>query len=146
MNELLLQAQTVRRRWLWEVLITDRRDQSEFHNDAKHMGRNIGTPWVVAEIFREFFFGPFGSRQARFNGNPRRGRTSERTVLLCSGSRTPAQVMLGATSFPARIVCQESDHLCPILNTTPTASFGLVRVSPPIWVMDAVTSNTRSAH
>ena len=53
------------------MLITDRRHQAKFRNDAQHMRSNIGTARVVAEIFREFFFVALWSGEFRINRDPR---------------------------------------------------------------------------
>jgi hypothetical protein len=41
---------------LWYMLVADCCGKAKLHDAAKHMSGNIGATWVVAEIFRKFFF------------------------------------------------------------------------------------------
>ena len=49
------------------VLIANGRGKSEFPYTSQNAGRNIRTAWVVADVFREQFFAPVRSCEARFD-------------------------------------------------------------------------------
>jgi hypothetical protein len=43
------------------VLVANDSGKAEFRHASQHMGSNIGTTGVVAEVFREQFFAPVRS-------------------------------------------------------------------------------------
>ena len=49
------------------MLVANGSDKAEFRHASEHLGRNIRTAWVVAEIFGEQFFAPVWSREARLD-------------------------------------------------------------------------------
>jgi hypothetical protein len=49
------------------VLVANGSDKAEFRHASEHLGCNIRTAWVVAEIFGEQFFAPVERRQARLD-------------------------------------------------------------------------------
>lgn len=55
----------------WNMLIADIGGNAEFHDAADHLSGNIGTAWVVAEVFLQCFFMAVGSCHACLNGYPR---------------------------------------------------------------------------
>jgi len=65
------------------MIIADGCAEAELHNNAKKMRRNFGAARMVAEVFREFFFGALWSRQTRLNCYPRHGAPRPRHLQLC---------------------------------------------------------------
>jgi hypothetical protein len=57
----------------WNMLLADEGGNAEFHDVAEHLSSNIGTAWVVAEVFLKRFFMAVGSCQACLDGYPRHG-------------------------------------------------------------------------
>jgi hypothetical protein len=49
------------------VLAANNNRKVEFRHASEHLGCNIRTVWVVAEIFGEQFFAPVERRQARLD-------------------------------------------------------------------------------
>jgi hypothetical protein len=52
------------------VFLANNRGQAKVSEASEHLGSNIGTVLVVAEVFGEQFFTSVWSRKARFNGYP----------------------------------------------------------------------------
>ena len=48
-----------------DVLITNYGHSAEFHHDSEHMGSNIGTAGVIAEVFRKPFLVAVRTRESR---------------------------------------------------------------------------------
>ena len=55
------------------VFVADSGGGTDFHRAPEHMGSNIGTVGLVAQIFCEKFFAPVRSSEARFNRYLRNG-------------------------------------------------------------------------
>jgi hypothetical protein len=49
------------------VLFANCSAKAEFLHTSEHMRSNIGTVWMVAEIFRKLFFATVRGRDARLN-------------------------------------------------------------------------------
>jgi hypothetical protein len=49
------------------VLAANDSDKAELRHASQHLGCNIRTAWVVAEVFGEQFFAPVRSREARLD-------------------------------------------------------------------------------
>jgi hypothetical protein len=49
------------------VLVANGSDKLEFRHASQHLGSNIRTLWVVAEVFRYQFFAPVRSGKARLD-------------------------------------------------------------------------------
>lgn len=49
------------------VLVANDNGVAQFHHASKHVGSNIGTAGVIAEVFGEQFLVPVWSREARFD-------------------------------------------------------------------------------
>jgi hypothetical protein len=59
---------------LRRVFLANNRGQAKVGEASEHLGGNIGTVLVVAEVFGEQFFVSVWSREARFDGYPRNRR------------------------------------------------------------------------
>jgi hypothetical protein len=57
------------------VLVANGGDKTHVRHTSKHLRSNIGTPWVVAEIFDEQFFVPVWSREVRLYRYWRNGKS-----------------------------------------------------------------------
>jgi hypothetical protein len=56
---------------LRRVLLANNRGKAKVRKASENLGGNIGTVFMVTEVFSEQFFAPVRSGEARFNGNPR---------------------------------------------------------------------------
>ena len=57
------------------MLVANNSDQAEFRDVSERLCSNIGTARMVAEIFRQQFFVPVRSREARLYGYQRNGKS-----------------------------------------------------------------------
>jgi len=57
------------------VLVARSDGKADLHRSSEHLGSNIGTAQVVAEIFSELFFAPVRSREACLNRHLRNGES-----------------------------------------------------------------------
>ena len=55
------------------MVVANHGHEAELRNATEHASTNIGTPRVVANVFRENFFATVWSRNARLNRYPRNG-------------------------------------------------------------------------
>lgn len=55
------------------VLVANDRDVAQLHHASKHMGSNIGTAGVIAEVFGEQFVAAVRSLEARLDYHVRNG-------------------------------------------------------------------------
>jgi hypothetical protein len=53
------------------VFLANDRGQAKVREASEHLGSNIGTVLVVAEVFSEQFFASVRSREPRLDGYPR---------------------------------------------------------------------------
>ena len=60
---------------LRRVFLANNRGQAKVCEASEHLGSNIGTILVVAEVFGEQFFASVRSREARVNGHSRNGES-----------------------------------------------------------------------
>ena len=70
------------------VLVANGRGKSELPYTSQNAGSNIRTAWVVADVFREQFFAPVWSCEARFDRYLRNGESPNRIPVLsdaCTG-------------------------------------------------------------
>lgn len=67
------------------VLVANDSAKSEFHHTSQHMGSNIRTAWVVADVFGEQFLTPVRSREARLNRHLRNGESPQRNNCIIDG-------------------------------------------------------------
>ncbi len=72
--------------------------KAKLNDDAEHASRDIRAVRVVADIFREFFFAAVWGNETRPDGDPWRGRPSERLYYLLV--RGLAQVTFGIPVAP----------------------------------------------
>ena len=49
------------------MLVANDNDMAQFHHASKHVGSNIGTTGVIAEVFSEEFFAPVRRCEARLD-------------------------------------------------------------------------------
>ena len=49
------------------MLFANDSEQAEFRHASEHLGRNIRTAWMVAEVFGEQFFTPVRRGEARLD-------------------------------------------------------------------------------
>ncbi len=69
------------------MLVANGCGKAEFRHVPEHMGRNIRTAWMVAEVLREHFFPPVRSRYARLDRYLRNGESPSRTLLLSDAQK-----------------------------------------------------------
>ena len=63
------------------VLVANGSNKAYLRHTSKHLRSNIGTRWVVAEIFDEQFFMPVWSREARLYRYWRNGKSTNRVSV-----------------------------------------------------------------
>jgi hypothetical protein len=74
------------------VFLANDRGQAKVGEASEHLGSDIRTVFVVADVFGEQFFASVRSREARFNGYSRNGESPNLILLLSDGWGAFAQV------------------------------------------------------
>ncbi len=77
------------------MLVANGSDKAELRHASEHLGCNIRTARVVAEVFGEQFFAPVRSREARLDRYLRNGESPNRVLPLSMSGGRLVQVHFG---------------------------------------------------
>lgn len=101
------------------MLVTNGCYQAELHRASEHMGSNVGTSRVIAEIFGEQLFAPVWSLEARLD---RYLRNRDSRCVICVA--TPVGVLyLSSALFLFNIRLMSGANSASASTTTPTQAW-----------------------